>query len=106
MFNALHEWGDPVRSAEHIRSALAPNGTWMFTEPCTDEALVPSVRARTFYSASTFVCTPSALSQPGGEALGAQAGEAELRRVVEAAGFSRFRRATETPVFMVLEARP
>lgn len=106
VFNALHEWGDPVRAARHIREALAPGGTWMFTEPLTDDELVESVRARTFYSVSTFVCTPSALSQGGTEALGAQAGEAELRRVVEGAGFTRFRRAAETPAFMVLEARP
>jgi hypothetical protein len=79
----------------------------MFTEPRTDEELMESVRARTFYSVSTFVCTPSALSQGGsGDALGAQAGEAALRRVVEKAGFTRFRRAAETPAFMVLEARP
>jgi SAM-dependent methyltransferase len=106
VFNALHEWGDPVGAARHIRESLAPDGTWMFTEPCTDPELVPSVRARTFYSVSTFVCTPSALSQAGGEALGAQAGETELRRVVAEAGFTRFRRATESPNFMVLEARP
>ena len=106
VFNALHEWGDPVGAARHILGSLAPDGTWMFTEPCTDEGVVPSIRARTFFSVSTFVCTPSALSQDGGEALGAQAGEAELRRVVEAAGFTRFRRATESPNFMILEARP
>ncbi|CAN5876671.1 class I SAM-dependent methyltransferase [soil metagenome] len=105
-FNALHEMGDPVRAGRHVRRALAPEGAWLFTEPGTDDGLVQSVRARTFYSVSTFVCTPSALSQEGGEALGAQAGEAELRRVVTEAGFSRFRRATETPNFMVLEARP
>lgn len=106
VFNALHEWGDPVGAARHIRSRLAPDGTWMFTEPCTDDELVESVRGRTFFSVSTFVCTPSALSQGADEALGAQAGEATLRRVAEEAGFSRFRRATETPAFMVLEARP
>ena len=107
VFNALHEWGDPVRAATHIRRSLAPDGTWMFTEPCTDDELVESVRGRTFFSVSTFVCTPSALAQGAEDgALGAQAGEAELRRVVEEAGFSRFRRATETPNFMVLEARP
>jgi SAM-dependent methyltransferase len=106
VFNALHEWGDPVRAARRIRSALAPDGTWMFTEPCTDEKLVESVRARTFFSVSTFVCTPSALSQEGEHALGAQAGEAALRQVAEDAGFTRFRCATETPAFMVLEARP
>lgn len=106
VFNALHEWGDPVGAARHIRQSLAADGTWMFTEPCTDPELRPSVRARTFFSVSTFVCTPSALSQHGGESLGAQAGEAELQRVVHEAGFSRFRRAAETPNFMVLEARP
>jgi SAM-dependent methyltransferase len=106
VFNALHEWGDPVGAARHILGSLDPDGTWVFTEPGTDETLVASTRARTFFSVSTFVCTPSALSQGGGEALGAQAGEAELRRVVETAGFTRFRRATETPTFMVLEARP
>jgi SAM-dependent methyltransferase len=106
VFNALHEWGDPVASARHIRSALAPDGTWMFTEPRTDDGLVESVRARTFFSVSTFVCTPSVLFQGGEEALGAQAGEERLRRVVTDAGFTRFRRATETPTFMVLEARP
>jgi len=106
VFNALHEWGDPVRAAEHIRGQLGPDGTWMFTEPCTDEELVESVRARTFYSVSSFVCTPSALAQGADDALGAQAGEARLRDLVEDAGFTRFRRATETPAFMVLEARP
>ena len=106
VFNALHEWGDPVRAARHIREALAVDGTWMFTEPRTDDTLIESVRARTFYSVSTFVCTPSALSQGGDAALGAQAGEAELRRVASDAGFTRFRRAAETPAFMVLEARP
>lgn len=67
---------------------------------------VESTRARTFYSVSTFVCPPSALSRGGGDALGAQAGEAKLRRLVQDAGFTRFRRATETPALMVLEARP
>ncbi|WP_425501354.1 class I SAM-dependent methyltransferase [Phytoactinopolyspora mesophila] len=106
VFNALHEWGDPVGAARRIRDALAPDGTWMFTEPRTDEELTESVRARTFFSVSTFVCTPSALAQGAGDALGAQAGESRLRQVTEQAGFTRFRRATETPSFMVLEARP
>jgi ubiquinone/menaquinone biosynthesis C-methylase UbiE len=106
VFNALHEWGDPIGAARHIRRALAADGAWMFTEPLADEVPTENVRARTFFSVSTFVCTPSALSQEGGESLGAQAGEGELRRVVESAGFSRFRRATETPTFMVMEARP
>ncbi|MDP8971059.1 MAG: class I SAM-dependent methyltransferase [Actinomycetota bacterium] len=106
VFNALHEWGDPVRAARHIRDALAPDGTWMFTEPRTDDELVESVRARTFYSVSSFVCIPSALAQGGEDALGAQAGETRLQNLVEEAGFTRLRRAAETPAFMVLEARP
>lgn len=106
VFNALHEWGDPVGAARHIRQSLAPDGTWMFTEPRTDDHLVESVRARTFFSVSTFVCTPSALSQGHEDALGAQAGPDALRQVVDEAGFTRLRRATETPTFMVLEARP
>jgi SAM-dependent methyltransferase len=106
VFNALHEWGDPVAAARHIRDALAPAGTWMFTEPRTDDELTESVRARTFFSVSTMVCTPSALSQRGELALGAQAGEPALRRVALEAGFTRFRRATETPAFMVLAATP
>lgn len=106
VFNALHEWGDPVQAARHIRGALTSDGTLMFTEPRTDDELVESVRARTFFSVSTFVCTPSALAQGADDALGAQAGEARLHDVVEEAGFTRFRRAAETPTFMVLEARP
>ncbi|MCC5860084.1 MAG: methyltransferase domain-containing protein [Ectothiorhodospiraceae bacterium] len=104
VFNALHEWGDAVGAASRIREALAPDGLWMFTEPLADPHPQVSVRGRTFFSVSTCVCTPSALSQGGRESLGAQAGEAELRRVTEAAGFTRFRRAAETPMFMVLEA--
>jgi SAM-dependent methyltransferase len=106
VFNALHEWGNPVQAARNIKEALAADGTWMFTEPRTDDELTASVRARTFFSVSSFVCTPSALSQGADDALGAQAGEARLRRVAEDAGFGRFRRAAETPSFMVLEARP
>jgi hypothetical protein len=96
-----------VAAARHIRSSLTPDGTFMFTEPDTDVALEATTRARTFFSVSTVVCTPSALSQGAGDgALGAQAGEAALREIVTEAGFSRFRRTTETPTFMVLEARP
>lgn len=106
VFNALHEWGDPVGAARHIRRVLAPSGTWMFTEPRADEHPGEGVRARTFYSASTMVCTPSALAQGAEAALGAQAGEATLAQVAAQAGFTRFRRAAQTPMFMVLEARP
>ncbi|QBI20812.1 class I SAM-dependent methyltransferase [Egibacter rhizosphaerae] len=107
VFNALHELGEPVGAARRIRESLAPDGTWMFTEPIAHEHPIEHVRDRTFYSVSTMVCTPSAIAQGAGEAaLGAQAGEPALRRVVAEAGFTRLRRATETPSFMVLEARP
>lgn len=106
VFNALHEWGDPAGAARHIRRALAPAGTWMFTEPRADDDPAESVRARTFYSVSTMVCTPSALAQGAEAALGAQAGQAKLEQVAGQAGFTRFRRAAQTPMFMVLEARP
>ena len=61
---------------------------------------------RIYYSSSTLVCVPNARSQPGGYALGAQAGETAIRRVAEKAGFTRFRRAAETPFNAVYEARP
>lgn len=108
VFNALHEWGDPVGAARHIRAGLAADGTWMFTEPLAADRVEDNhtVFGRTFYSVSTLVCTPSALSQGARDALGAQAGETAIHDVVNEAGFTRFRRATETPAFMVLEARP
>jgi len=107
VFNALHEWGDPARGAAHIREALAAEGTCMLIEPVAPDHLEDNHGAvgRIFYSASTFVCVPSALSQ-GSTALGAQAGEGAIRDVVTRAGFGRFRRAAETPAVMVLEARP
>jgi SAM-dependent methyltransferase len=108
IFDALHDMGDPVGAAAHIRGSLAPDGTWMLVEPFAHDNLADNLNpfGRMFYSASTMICTPASQSQAVGLALGAQAGEARLRRVVEEAGFTRFRRATETPFNMVLEVRP
>ena len=107
-FDCLHDMGDPVGAARHVHETLEHGGTWMIVEPFANDALVDNLNpvGRMFYSASTFICTPASLSQEVGLALGAQAGEARLREVVEAGGFRSFRRATETPFNLVLEARP
>jgi SAM-dependent methyltransferase len=108
IFDALHDMGDPVGAAEHIRRSLKPDGTWLLVEPFAHDNLADNLNpvGRMFYSASTMICTPASQSQDVGLALGAQAGEARLRKVAEAAGFSRFRRATETPFNLVFEVRP
>lgn len=84
-FDALHDMGDPVGAAMHIREALASDGTWLLVEPAAGESVADNLSpvGRLFYSASTFICTPAARSQPGGYALGAQASEAQLRHVTE-----------------------
>jgi SAM-dependent methyltransferase len=106
-FDALHDMGDPVGAATHVRTTLKPDGVWMVVEPNAQDHLVGNLNpvGRAFYASSTMVCVPAALSQEVGEALGAQAGEAKLRQVVMDGGFTRFRRATETPFNMILEAR-
>ncbi|MBI3608913.1 MAG: class I SAM-dependent methyltransferase [Nitrospirae bacterium] len=106
-FDCLHDMGDPVGAARHVRETLAPDGTWMIVEPMANDRIEQNLNpvGRIFYSASTMICTPASLSQEVGLGLGAQAGEARLKEVVTSAGFSRFRRATETPFNMVLEAR-
>ena len=107
-FDCLHDMGDPVGAARHAREALAPTGTVLLVEPYANDGLEDNINpvGRLFYGASTFLCTPSSLSQEVGLALGAQAGEQRLRDVFTEAGFSSFRRATETPFNLVLEARP
>ena len=108
MFDCLHDMGDPVGAARHVRGTLKPDGTWMIVEPQAgarvEENLNPVGRA--YYGFSTLLCTPASLSQDVGLALGAQAGEARIGDVIGTAGFSRFRRATETPFNLVFEARP
>jgi 2-polyprenyl-3-methyl-5-hydroxy-6-metoxy-1,4-benzoquinol methylase len=108
MFDCLHDMGDPTGAARHVRETLSPDGTWMLVEPMAGDRVEDNLNpvGRIFYAASTMVCTPASLAQEGRAALGAQAGEATLTEVVRAGGFSRVRRATETPVNLVLEVRP
>ena len=108
MFDCLHDMGDPAGAARHVRESLAPDGTWMVVEPMAGDRVEDNLNpvGRIFYAASTMICTPASLAQEGRAALGAQAGEAALTEVARAGGFSRIRRATETPVNLVLEVRP
>jgi SAM-dependent methyltransferase len=107
-FDCLHDMGDPRGAAAHVRASLKPDGTWMIVEPFAHDRLADNLNpvGRIYYAASTMICTPASLSQEVGAALGAQAGELRLREVVTAGGFTRFRRATETPFNLVLEALP
>jgi SAM-dependent methyltransferase len=108
VFDCLHDMGDPVGAARHVRESLAPDGTWMIVEPFANDRLKDNLNpvGRVYYSFSTLLCTPCSRSQEVGLCLGAQAGEARIRDVVTAAGFTRFRRAAETPFNIVYEARP
>ena len=108
VFDCLHDMGDPVGAAEHVRQSLAKDGTWMIVEPFANDQLKDNLNpvGRVYYSFSTLLCTPCSRSQEVGLCLGAQAGEKRIREVVTSAGFSRFRRAAETPFNIVYEARP
>jgi SAM-dependent methyltransferase len=108
MFDCLHDMGDPVGAAAQVRRMLAPDGTWMIVEPMAGDRIEDNLNpvGRAFYGFSTFLCTPASLSQDVGLALGAQAGEAKIGEVVAEGGFTRFRRAAETPFNLVFEARP
>ncbi|MBN9461604.1 MAG: methyltransferase domain-containing protein [Burkholderiales bacterium] len=107
-FDCLHDMGDPVGALRHVLGTMAPDGTCMLVEPFAGDRLEDNLNpvGRIYYAASTMICTPASLDQEVGLALGAQAGEARLARVAEEAGFTRFRRATETPFNLILEARP
>ena len=107
-FDCLHDMGDPVGAAEHVRQSLADDGTWLLVEPHAKDKRADNLNpvGRIFYSASTLICVPNSRSQEVDLALGAQAGEARLRAVAEKGGFTRFRRAAETPFNLVLEAKP
>ena len=107
-FDCLHDMGDPLSAAKHIRSAIADDGTWMVVEPAAADDVAGNLNpvGRVYYNFSAQLCIPNALSQTGGYALGAQAGEAAIRRIATDAGFTRFRRATETPFNIVYEVRP
>ena len=108
VFDCLHDMGDPVGASAHVRETLAPDGSWMIVEPFANDRVEDNFNpvGRVFYGASTVICTPASLSQEVGLALGAQAGEERLREVLAQGGFSRVRRAAETPFNMILEARP
>jgi SAM-dependent methyltransferase len=108
VFDCLHDMGDPVGAASHVRGALAKDGTWMIVEPFANDDLSENLNpvGRVYYSFSTLLCTPCSRSQEVGLCLGAQAGERRIREVIAAAGFSHFRRATETPFNIIYEARP
>ena len=107
-FDCLHDMGDPLGAARHVRQALAADGSWMIVEPMAADDPADNLNpvGRLYYSASTFLCLPNAKSQSGGYALGAQAGEAAIRQVATDAGFTRFARVAETPFNLVFEARP
>jgi len=108
VFDCLHDMGDPIGAAAHVRQSLAKDGTWMIVEPFANDHLQDNLNpvGRVYYSFSTLLCTPCSRSQEVGLCLGAQAGEARIRNVVTSAGFNRFRRANETPFNIVYEARP
>lgn len=107
-FDCLHDMGDPIGAARHIRSMLKPDGLFMLVEPFANDRLADNLNpvGRMYYSASTMICTPGSLAQEVGLALGAQAGETRLAEVLVEAGFRKIRRAAATPFNMVIEARP
>jgi len=106
-FDCLHDMGDPLGAAQHVRSSLAADGAWLIVEPAAGDTVAENLNpvGRVYYNFSTFLCVPNALSQSGGYALGAQAGEKAIRQVCTDAGFTRFRRVAETPFNLVYEAR-
>ena len=107
-FDCLHDMGDPVGAAKHIKNALKPDGSFMLVEPFAHDTLEENLNVvgRLFYSASTMICTPASLSQEGAAGLGAQAGEKRLGEVLKEGGFKTVRRATATPFNLILEAKP
>jgi 2-polyprenyl-3-methyl-5-hydroxy-6-metoxy-1,4-benzoquinol methylase len=106
-FDCLHDMGDPAGASKHVHSTLAEDGSWMVVEPFAGDKVEDNLNpiGRVFYSASTFLCTPASKAQEVGLALGAQAGEARLKKVIAEGGFTKIRRAAETPFNLVLEAR-
>lgn len=107
-FDCLHDMGDPIGAGRHARQCIADDGVWMIVEPFAHDDLADNLNpvGRVFYSASTMICTPASLAQEGAMGLGAQAGEKRLKKIVKDAGFSKFRRASETPFNLIFEARP
>jgi ubiquinone/menaquinone biosynthesis C-methylase UbiE len=107
-FDCLHDMGDPVGAARHVRQALKLDGSWMIVEPAAGDLLEDNLNpvSRLYYAASTLICVPTSLDQPVGAALGAQAGLKMLSSAIAEGGFSSVRKAIETPFNMILEARP
>ena len=107
-FDCLHDMGDPIGAARHVHEMLNPDGAWMIVEPFAHDKLEENLTpvGRVFYSASTMICTPASRAQEVGLCLGAQSGEARMRKVVMDGGFTKFRRAAETPFNLVYEAKP
>lgn len=107
-FDCLHDMGDPVGAAKHVRQSLKPDGSWMIVEPFANEKLEDNYNpvGRIFFSASTMICTPASKAQEVGLAIGAQASDSKLRDIVMSGGFKSFKRATETPFNRVFEAKP
>ena len=108
MFDCLHDMGDPIGAARHVREVIADDGTWMIVEPAAGDRVEDNLTpiGRTYYGFSTLLCTPSSLAQPVGLALGTQAGPARIQDVVTQAGFTRFRLAAQTPFNNIFEVRP
>jgi len=106
-FDCLHDMGDPVGACAHAKEALKPDGTCMIVEPFAHDSLEENLNpvGRAFYAFSTTLCTPCSLNQEVGLTLGAQAGEKRLREVATSGGFTKFRRATETPFNLILETK-
>jgi len=107
-FDCLHDMADPVGAVRHARQSLNDEGTLMVVEPMAGNSLDENINpvGRVFYSASTMICTPASMAQPNGAGLGAQTGDDAFREIGRTAGFTRFRRAAETPFNRVLEFRP
>jgi ubiquinone/menaquinone biosynthesis C-methylase UbiE len=107
-FDCLHDMGDPVGAARHVRETLAPDGTWMVVEPAAGDTLTENLNpvGRLYYAFSALLCVPNGRSQAGGYSLGAQAGPAAIRQIATDAGFTRFRQAAATPFNLVYEVRP
>lgn len=108
IFDALHDMPDPSTAARHVRETLADDGTFLLVEPYANDRLEDNLNpvGRLYYSASTVICVAHSMTEEPRTALGAQAGEARLAELLNEAGFSRVRRAAETPFNLVLEARP
>ena len=106
-FDCFHDMGNPAAAATNTLKALKKDGTWMIVEPFANEKLEENLNpvGRVFYSASSMICVPASLND-NGSALGAQASDSQLREIVRSAGFTRFRRAAQTPFNRVFEAKP